>query len=373
MSETTKAGLSQAWEIGWADPSKRYPQARAALQLLTQARASVAAGFGVSPGQVAFLPGTADAAMGLAVRAAVAKVSVMSGQSGPVRVVVSDVEELGVLRAMDALVQHPPQGIPIKLERAGVDATGQVEVSRIVTQTRPGPAVVVMQSANGELGTRQPISRLRAALPDCALVLDARHELGRAPLPLQATLTVGRASTWGGPPALAVLISQDEQKLRGSDNPTDGWLGIEPVNPPVPLIAAASLALEAALPQAEAEDQHARKLTKSLQDQVTAAVSDVSVLGHPTERLGYIIMFSFLYVAADELVDQLARRGWAVASGSACTSDTERPLHVLVAISALTHGNLRVSLPPSTSQAQIDAFATDLIAIVTQIRAAAQL
>jgi cysteine desulfurase len=97
------------------------------------------------------------------------------------------------------------------------------------------------------------------------------------------------------------------------------------------------------------------------------------VLGNIHDRLGYITMFSFLYVAADELVDELGRRGWSVASGSACTSETERPLHVLQAIGALTHGNLRISLPPEATAEQIEDFADDLVETVARIRQAAGL
>ena len=370
MSETTKAALTQAWEIGWADPGKRYPESRRSLQLLAQARASVADGLGVTPGQVAFLPAQPDTVVGLATRAAVAQVRSASQATSPLRVVVSAVEEIGVLRALDALALSPPSALRIDLARAGVDATGQVDVGDIVRQTHSQPAVVVLQSANGELGTTQPVTQLQAALPaGSALVVDARHQLGRSPMSIEADFTVGRSSTWGGPPALSILVSKTEASLRGVSNPTDGWLGVEPVDPPVPLIAAASLALESALARAGSDDLHDHALTESLQNRITAALPDVAVLGHRAQRLGYITMFSFLYVAADELVDELGRRGWAVASGSACTSDTERPLHVLVAISALTHGNLRVSLPPGTTKPQIEAFAADLIAIVQQIRA----
>jgi cysteine desulfurase len=67
-------------------------------------------------------------------------------------------------------------------------------------------------------------------------------------------------------------------------------------------------------------------------------------------------------------VEALARRGWSVASGASCTSDTRRPHHVLVAIGASTHGSLRVSLPPGTTAATLDAFAADLGEVVAVLR-----
>jgi cysteine desulfurase len=71
----------------------------------------------------------------------------------------------------------------------------------------------------------------------------------------------------------------------------------------------------------------------------------VEVVGDPDDRLPHILTFSLLYVDGEALVIELDRRGFAVGSGSACTSSTLEPSHVLAAMGVLTHGNLRVTLP----------------------------
>ncbi|HPB72868.1 MAG TPA: aminotransferase class V-fold PLP-dependent enzyme, partial [Phycicoccus sp.] len=76
-----------------------------------------------------------------------------------------------------------------------------------------------------------------------------------------------------------------------------------------------------------------------------SGIPDVQVVGDPVHRLPHIVTFSVLYVDGEALVHELDRRGFAVASGSACTSDTLEPSHVLAAMGVVTHGNVRITLP----------------------------
>ena len=69
------------------------------------------------------------------------------------------------------------------------------------------------------------------------------------------------------------------------------------------------------------------------------------VVGDPVDRLPHVVTFSCLFVDGEALVHELDRRGFAVASGSACTASTLEPSHVLAAMGVLTHGNVRVTLP----------------------------
>ena len=68
-------------------------------------------------------------------------------------------------------------------------------------------------------------------------------------------------------------------------------------------------------------------------------------MGDPVDRLPHVVTFSCLFVDGEALVHELDRRGFAVASGSACTASTLEPSHVLAAMGVLTHGNVRVTLP----------------------------
>jgi cysteine desulfurase len=83
------------------------------------------------------------------------------------------------------------------------------------------------------------------------------------------------------------------------------------------------------------------------------------------------VTFSCLYVDGEALVTELDRAGLGVASGSACTASTLTPSHVLAAMGALTHGNVRVSLTRDTTEAEVDRFLEVLPGVVAQLRARA--
>ncbi len=78
--------------------------------------------------------------------------------------------------------------------------------------------------------------------------------------------------------------------------------------------------------------------------------------------------FSCLYVDGEALVDELNRRGFGVASGSACTASTLEPSHVLAAMGALTHGNVRVSLTRDTTEADVERFLVALPEVLGELR-----
>ena len=102
---------------------------------------------------------------------------------------------------------------------------------------------------------------------------------------------------------------------------------------------------------------------------VPATVPDVQVLGDGAHRLPHIVTFSCLYVDGEALLTGLDKRGFAVSSGSSCTSSTLEPSHVLVAMGALTSGNIRVALHHETTEAEVARFLTLLPGVVADVRA----
>ena len=102
---------------------------------------------------------------------------------------------------------------------------------------------------------------------------------------------------------------------------------------------------------------------------VGATVPDVEVVGDPTDRLPHVVTFSCLYVDGEALVTELDRRGFGIASGSACTASTLTPSHVLAAMGVLTHGNVRLSLTRETTDDDVDRFLAVLPEVVAELRA----
>ena len=97
---------------------------------------------------------------------------------------------------------------------------------------------------------------------------------------------------------------------------------------------------------------------------VPATVPDAVVVGDPVGRVPHVVTFSCLYVDGEALVHELDAAGVAVGSGSACTSGTGEPSHVLAAMGALTQGNVRVSLPVGIDPARTEAAVDRLLAVL---------
>ena len=111
-------------------------------------------------------------------------------------------------------------------------------------------------------------------------------------------------------------------------------------------------------------------LVARIRERVAATVPDVEVVGDPHDRLPHVVTFSCLYVDGEALLTALDRRGFAVGSGSACTSSTLEPSHVLAAMGVLTHGNVRIALPRGVREEDVDAFLDALPGTVAEVRGA---
>ncbi len=198
--------------------------------------------------------------------------------------------------------------------------------------------------------------------------MDACASMGRLPLPEGWSAAAGSAHKWGGPAGVGVLLVRKGARW-GSPFPADDRVdertsGFENV--------AAALAAAAALQAVVAEREELNVRQAELIDRLrygVAAIPDAEVVGDPVDRLPHLVTFSCLYVDGEALVTELDRRGFGVASGSACTASTLEPSHVLAAMGALTHGNVRVSLTRDTTEAQVEALVTVLPEVVDHLRA----
>jgi cysteine desulfurase len=280
------------------------------------------------------------------------------------RVAFSAVEHSAVLHAAEWLTSMGRAG---DHERVAVDHEGRVDLADLArAAAAPEIAVAALQSANHEVGTVQPVAEA-STLGDVPLFMDACASMGRLPLPEGWSAAAGSAHKWGGPAGVGVLLVRKGVRW-GSPFPTDDrsdqrTSGFENV----PGALAAAAALQAVV--AEREELNARHA--SLIDRLragVAAIQDVEVVGDPVDRLPHLVTFSCLYVDGEALVTELDRRGFGVASGSACTASTLEPSHVLAAMGALTHGNVRVSLTRDTTEAQVAELIAVLPDVVDRIR-----
>ncbi len=200
------------------------------------------------------------------------------------------------------------------------------------------------------------------------LLVDACAALGSLPVTPHWDVLAGSAHKWGGPAGVGILAVRTGVRWR-SPVPTDEagrWAGF----PNVPGAVAAATALEAATAELGPTSVHRARLRTILRERVPRLAPDILALGR-TDGAPHIMCFTILYADGEVLVTELDRAGWAVSSGSACTADTRRPSHVLAAMGAVTHGNLRVSLPPDATEADVSGFLDALPAAIAAARASA--
>jgi cysteine desulfurase len=353
--EVLRAALDQ----GYADPRRLHGPGRSARILLDNAREAVAGSLGVRPDEVTFAASGTDAVHRglLGLRAGRARV----GST----VIHSAVEHSAVLNAA-AWAGGESVSVP-------VDRLGRVHVDELArAASAPGVAVAAVQSANHEVGTVQPLPDVVAALGEVPLFVDACASAGRLPLPHGWAAAAASAHKWGGPAGVGVLLVRKGARWRnpfpGDDRVDERTTGFENV----PAALAAAAALQAVVAERDEVGRRQAALIARVRAAV-AAIGDVEVVGDPDARLPHLVTFSCLYVDGEALVLGLDRRGYGVASGSACTASTLEPSHVLAAMGVLTHGNVRLSLTRDTTQDDVDGFLQALPEVVGSIRAEAGL
>lgn len=359
LGPEARRALDAALDHGWADPARLHRDGRVARQLLDAARASVATCIGGLPQEVVFTAsGTQALQVGLL---GLARGRRKVGST----VVASAVEHSAVLRAADWVA---PGEEPVLVP---VNSHAEVEVKAFRRAVRaPGVALAAVQHVNHEVGAIQPLEAVHEAAQGAGvpLLVDACAALGSVPATRHWDVLAGSAHKWGGPAGVGILAVRTGVRWR-SPLPTDEagrWAGF----PDVPGAVAAATALEQATASLGQTSLHRARLLTILRERVPALAPDVIALGRP-ESAPHIVCFTILYADGEVLVTELDRAGFAVSSGSACTADTRRPSHVLAAMGAITHGNLRVSLPPETIESDVAAFLGALPGAIAAARAAA--
>lgn len=348
--------VREAWREGWADPTGLHSESRRASALLGAARGSIARSLDVRSEEVHF-----TASPVTAIHAGVAALAHGRRRVGR-RAVVSAVERAALLAAARYAADDDVRTV-------GVDGSGQVDVAAMVgAVAEQGVAYAALQHANGEVGTMQPVAQVHHAAKESGvpLLVDAGASLGHAPVPPTWDVLTASPVTWGGPPGVGLLVVRTGVRalLTGPEDAQP----YAPGGVAVPAAFGAAVGLQVALAAQRDSDVRRRALVDTLRSRVPALVPDVDVVGHPEDRLPHVVTFSFLYVDGEALLGALDEAGFAVGSGSACTSLSLEPSHVLAAMGALTHGNIRVALHDGVTADDVERFLAVLPGAVAQVR-----
>lgn len=363
-SEPLHPAARDAWlgalDEGYADPLRLHYGGRNARLLLDNAREVVASLLGARPDEVSFT-GSGTAAVHLGVLGLL-----LGRRRVSTRLVHTAVEHSAVLSAGAWWARHfggTSTSVP-------VDTLGRVSVEALeATLMADLAGVAACQVANPEVGTTQPFAEVAvlAARHGVPLFADAAAAAGRSELPDGWAAAAASAHKWGGPAGVGVLLVRKGARWRAPfpvDDRTDQRVaGFENV----PAVLAAAAALQAVVAEREQVGPRQRLLVDRIRAGVSA-IDDVEVVGDPVRRLPHVVAFSCLYVEGEALVTELDRRGFEVASGSACTASSLEPSHVLAAMGRLTHGNIRVSLGRDTTAADVERLVVAVRDVVGTLR-----
>lgn len=344
----------QALEAGWADPRRLHLEGRRAGILLNGAREACAAVFGVNTQEIHFAPSQA-AAMHTILSA------VLLGRARVGNTVVAGATERSTI--LNSLTYSQA-----KSQLLGVDAQGRIPVADFRSAvSAPGVALAVTHHGNHEVGTIQPIPEFGQACAEARvpLILDAGSSVGQAPVPAGWDGLVANPADWGAGHGAAILALKARTRWRRAwPEDQDDWF---PGGVSVPAVFAAAVTLQ----EAEAQRTERTKFNAFATAKIEATVktiADCEVIGDQDNRLAGVLTFSCLYVDGEALTTQLDKLGFAVGSGSACTSQTLEPSHVLAAIGALTHGNIRITIDHDVTEQDIDRFCAVLPDAILAVR-----
>jgi cysteine desulfurase len=354
-----RQALLASLDEGWADPARLYREGRRARLLLDAAREAAAEAVGCRADELSFTSsGTSAVHTGVA--------GALAGRRRVGRhLIVSAVEHSSVLHSAEV---HEADGGTVT--QVPVDRAGAVTAASYGRALRPDTALACLQSANHEVGTEQPVAEVaelcRAA--GVPLLVDAAQSLGWGPVAGDWSLLAASAHKWGGPAGVGLLVVRKGVRfaVRGPADERESGRAAGFEN--IPAIVAAAASLRAVRAEAAAEAVRLRELTERIRARVPDLVPDVEVVGEPARRLPHVVTFSCLYVDGETLLHELDREGFAVSSGSSCTSSTLTPSHVLKAMGVLSEGNVRVSLPPGTREEDVERFLAVLPAAVAGVR-----
>lgn len=355
LSPDVLAAWHSAASQAYSDPARMHHAGRKSGLLLESARTSIAHSLGVPQQNVFFAASAPDA-----IRAAIFGIyRVRSAVSK--QVLVGAVESMAVMGSAQAL----PGAEIVTIE---CDENGAVSIDSLLKSMEEtpagGPAMVCLQVANAEVGTRQPFGQALAACRErgVTLIADSTGVITHDQLPADFDVLIAPARDWGGPPGVAILITATHLRWRPDEAPDRGWIG---GFPDIPAAVAAAVALE----ESTGWESSANRARDQI-NQVRTALqeSGLTCAGDADNRLPHILTFTITGAAAGALVTELDKRGIAVAAGSACTADTRMPSHVLEAMGLPNDASIRISLPRNCSQETIDLFLRELPPALEHVR-----
>ncbi|MCI8366542.1 MAG: cysteine desulfurase NifS [Eggerthellaceae bacterium] len=339
----------------FGNPSSIYPLGQRASDAVAEAREVLAGCIGAKPREVFFTSGGSEAD-NWAIKG-FARANAAKGR----HIITSAIEHHAVLHTCAALEKEG-----FEVTYLPVDADGLVRVEDFKAAIRPDTILASIMFANNEIGTIQPIAELAAAAHEEGVVFhtDAVQAFGHEYINVDEMgidMLSASAHKLYGPKGVGLLYIRKGVKVQNLIDGGQQERGKRATTENVPGIVGFAKAAE--LAEGERESVHTSQLAirDHAIERILAEIPHAKLNGSWESRLANNVNFSFEFIEGEGMLLQMAARGICVSSGSACTSGSLDPSHVLLAIGLpheIAHGSLRLTLGRDTTLEDVD-FAID--------------
>ena len=365
MSRTAIDAMLGCMEDDYGNPSSLYTIGQHAKELLEQARADVAAVIHAEPREILFTSGGSEAD-NQAIRSAAA----LGQKTGKKHIISTAFEHHAVLHTLKKLEQ---EGFEVTL--LDVHTDGLVRPEEVEAAIREDTCLVTVMFANNEIGTIQPIREIGAICRKHGVLFhtDAVQAVGHVPIDVKADnidLLSSSAHKFHGPKGTGFLYARKGIRLtnlieggaqeRGKRAGTENVAGI--------------VGMAAALKEAAANMKKNASHMTALRDRLIEGLSEIehsALNGDAVKRLPGNVNFCFEGIEGESLLLLLDDRGISASSGSACTSGSLDPSHVLLAIGRVhdvAHGSLRLSIGEDATAEEIEYIIRNVKEVVEYLR-----
>lgn len=335
----------------FGNPSSIYPLGQEASDALTEARETIANAIGAKPREIFFTSGGTESDNWAI------KGFMHANASKGKHLITSAIEHHAVLHTCESLEREG-----FEVTYLPVDEHGMVSVEDFKAAIRPDTILASIMFANNEIGTIEPIAELAAAAHEAGVVFhtDAVQAFGHEPIDVnELGIDMLSASSHKiyGPKGVGLLYVRKGVKLQNLLDGGQQERGKRGSTENVPGIIGFAKATELAQIDLLPEQDRQRALRDHAIKRILAEIPDAKLNGSWEDRLANNVNFSFEFIEGEGMLLQLAARGICVSSGSACTSGSLDPSHVLLAIGLpheIAHGSLRLTIGRSTTQEDVD-------------------
>ena len=365
ISRAAQQAMMDAMERLWGNPSSLHSPGQQAKEALQAARESVAKAIGAQPQEICFTSGGSEAD-----NQAIVSAARIGARKGKKHLITTAIEHHAVLHTMDQLAK---EGFEVTL--LPVDGSGIVKVEDVAAALRDDTALVSVMYANNEIGTIQPVAGIGALCREKGIPFhtDAVQAVGHLPIDVDkqnidmlslsghkfhGPRGVGALYVRRGAPLLTFIHggAQESGRRAGTEN--------------LPAI----LGMATALGESCAHMGQTGAYVSGLRDALIEKLSRIphsALNGDRERRLPGNVSFCFEGIEGESLLLLLDDKGIAASSGSACTSGSLDPSHVLLALGMpheIAHGSLRLSLCEYNTMEEVDYILEQMPGIVRTLR-----